>query len=267
MRLAVGCVALSSMHPRVALGLSSNLFYLGKHNPELQVLQYLPERMSIADARNLAVQWAINAECDYFFWLDDDTVLLEEQIISQLLHRLMDNPKIRMISPMYFVRGYPFKCMGFRPTGPNSAKLLEPGEELEMVNEQGLITGLRVIGNGCTMMTTEVVKRMELSALNREWYKTQKFHTEDAYFCYKAASVDPEFQCAIDTTITAAHLLGTDWVHGDNIRYQRLKVKLACAIDQDPSRYEILEKLVDEWNPDTTSEKLPLRLDSSIGRV
>lgn len=266
-KLAVCSVALSSMHPRVVLGLSSNMFYLGKHRPNIRVLQYLPERIAIDTARNLAIEWALGMDFDYFFWLDDDTVLLKEYIIYRLLEVLIENPKIRMVSPTYYVRGYPFKCMAFRPTGPHTSKLLEPGEELEMAGDNGLVMGLRAIGNGCTMMHLDVVKKMVQSTLSKQWYKTEKFHTEDAYFCAKAASVDPNFQCAIDTTITAAHLLGTDWVHADNVRYQRMKVRLACALDQDPKRYEQIESLLDEWKPKTKDIIMPFYLDHSMGRV
>jgi len=242
------------------------MFYLGKHMPDVEVVQYLPERFAIAHARNLGVELAIQAKCDYFFWLDDDTVLLNEQTIHRLLEVIIRKPKISMISPAYYIRSYPFRCMGFRPTGPHSFKLLEPNDEFEMADQEGIVMGLRAIGNGCTMFNMDIFTKMENACTNREWYKTNRPHTEDVFFCVKAASVDPLFQCAIDTTITAAHMKGMDWIHMDNIRYQRLKFKVACALSQDPSRYEALEKLVKEWDPKLEDVDTPLHLDNSLGR-
>ncbi len=266
MRLCIASVALSSMHPRVALGLSSNMFYLGKHKPDLECVEYLPERMAIASARNLAVKYALSAKCDYFFWLDDDTVLLDPHTIHRLLEVIVDRPKIRSISPTYYIRSYPYQCMAFRPTGPHTMILLEEGEEEEMADHDGIIMGLRAIGNGCTLLNMEIFKKMEASCASDEWFRTEKHFTEDAFFCSKAASVDPNWQCAVDTTVTAAHLLGVGWVHAANIRYCRLKYRLACALDQDPERYDTIEELLDEWKPKVSLEDMPLHLDSSLGR-
>jgi len=267
MKVMIASVALSSMHPKVSLGLSANMFHLGKHHPEIECVQYLPERISIHTSRNMGIDHAINLGCDYFFWLDDDTILLENHTISRLLEVMMKRPEIDQICPAYYVRSYPYVCMAFEATGETTMKLFEPGREDELTDEDGLITGLKAIGNGCTLIRMEIFKLLEISCSNKEWYRTGSNFTEDAFFCAKVASVKPDFQCAVDTTITAAHLLGTGWVHKDNLRYNRLKFRLACALSEDEGRYKVIEKLLDEWNPNTKDLAGPLMLDSSLGRI
>lgn len=264
MKLCVASVALSNMHPKVALGLSSNMFYLGKHKPDLEVVQMLPERFEIATARNVCIEYALERECDLFFWLDDDTILLTPEVLKTLIETMERRPEIYMLAPAYYVRSYPYRQMAFKPKDSNTMAMLEVGEARELMDEEGVVSGLSAIGNGCTLMNMEVFKRLTISRANKEWYRTGKYHTEDTYFCAKVKSVIPQFMCGIDMNVTAAHIIGNDWVDKENVRYKRLKYKLVHALKQDEGLLDKLELLVGEPR---TDGPYPVEIDASLGRM
>jgi len=233
----------------------------GKTRPDAEVILITPQRVEISTGRNIAVNRALLAGCDYIFFLDDDTIC-HPDTLDRLITRLETTPDIHMISPMYRIRGYPYRLMAFEEDGlPHKWKLLD---EPYKADTDGLIRCI-AIGNGCTMVRMDVYRRILAMGDNDEWYRTGKHHTEDAYFCAKARQAMPEFTCAIDTTFHADHMLGVTWINEDNLRWLRLKVRLVSALMKDPGLFDKVEALVSEEQD--IDQLAVLEYDGSIGRL
>lgn len=263
LKIAVGSVMLSNVHPHVASSLAAMLYYYGKKRPRDSLVLITPQRIEIASARNIAIDAAIKSGCDYFFWLDDDTVC-ESDTLVRLVKRLEKHQDIYMISPKYYVRGYPYSLMAFNGEG-NEWKL---GLDESSVSPRDGLYRCKAIGNGCTLTRMSVFTSMSISFREKEWYRTGKYHTEDVYFCAKAMSVIPDFKCAIDLTFSARHLLDVGWVDADNVEYNRLKYKLVAGIVEDPKRLDEVKALVDSWNLNIKEGNIDLiSLDGSLGKI
>lgn len=261
--MAVGSVMLANVHPHVAASLGVMLGKTGRLRPEMAVDIITPPRMEIATARNATIDIALARGHKYLFWLDDDTVCPPDTIV-RLLERLEANPDVYMICPKYYVRGYPFKLMGFIERGPNDWEMIDEAKDLP--DKDGLIRCV-AIGNGCTLYRMSIFEQMVISRQGREWYRTGKGHTEDAFFCAKAKTVIPDFICAMDTTFSAKHQLGTGWVDAENVDYTRLKFQIAKALVHHPERLEELKALVSSWPEEDVYPLDIYDYDGSLGRV
>jgi hypothetical protein len=264
MKLAVGTVMLDNVHPNVMSAFGAMMFRTGKEMPELEVVLLTPQRMEISTARNVAIEIAIQKECDLFFWLDDDTMCQSDTLV-RLIKRLEEHPEISAISPRYYVRGFPFYPMAFHSKECSESQWELKKDEIDTTGD-GLME-CRALGNGCTMTRMSVFKSLVQSCEAREWYRTGKGFTEDVYFAYKAVSVDPTFKCAVDLTLTAKHMLGTAWLDGDNVEYMRLRYKLAQVMVQDSSVLKKVHELLDAYSVDESKDLDVLNFDTSLGRV
>jgi hypothetical protein len=144
-------------------------------------------------------------------------------------------------------------------------------EEPYDISPDGLIR-CKAIGNGCTMMRMDVFRAIRAAGDNDEYFRTAKHHTEDAYFCAKAINIIPEFTCAIDSTFSADHMLGTAWLNERNVEYTRLKAKLVVGLSEDVFNTRLceLEAMVNRWYPnklELASLMEAMDYDGSLGRV
>lgn len=258
-------VQLNTIHPHVASAMAMMLGKFGKTRPNDELVLFTPQRVEIATGRNLAVMHALERECEYIFYLDDDT-MCHIDTLDRLIKRLEADETIHAICPMYRIRGYPYKVMLFQERKDAPGWEIPP--EPHVPGEDGLIR-CKAIGNGCTMIRTDVYRALMAAGDNNEWYRTGKFHTEDAYFCAKVLNIMPEFTCAVDTTFHADHMLGVTWLNEDNVRWLRLKAKLVDAIMKDESRLNDLEALYEGWDVGDSqiAEMDVLSYDGSIGRL
>ena len=262
-KTAIGSVMLANVHPHVAASFAVMLGRTGRERPEMECNIMTPARVEIASARNACIDLALRNNVDYFFWMDDDTQCPPDTIV-RLLDRLEKHPDIHMISPKYYVRGYPYKLMAFEVVSPLEWQLID---DKKMVPDADGLVRCAAIGNGCTLTRMSVFKELIVSKANREWYRTGKHHTEDAFFCAKAKSVIPEFTCAIDTTFTAKHQLGTTWLDADNVDFIRLKHRLVSALIDNPKRINDLEALIEGWGEVTPNGVAAMDFDGSLGRI
>jgi GT2 family glycosyltransferase len=261
--VVIGSVMLSNVHPHVSGALASMTGWLGRHRPEVEQVLITPSRVEIATARSLCIELAMQKKADYFFWLDDDTVCTADTL-QRLLERLETTPDIHMISPMYYVRGYPFKLMAFEETDRVMHwKLMDKPYKID---DDGLIRCI-ALGNGCTMVRMSVFEQIRALGDSTEWYRTGRHHTEDAYFCAKARTLIPDFTCAVDTTFSADHMLGIAYVNKDNHRYMKLKHKLVKAIQKDPTYLDALETMLISIKDDEETSLDVLDYDGSLGRL
>lgn len=264
MRIMVCSIQLNMVHPHVSSALAIMLGAFGKKHPDDELILFTPQRVDISTGRNMAVNLALERNCSYLFFLDDDT-MCHPDTLERLIKRLEDNPDIYMIGPMYRVRGYPYKLMAFVPRTDNIG--WELAVEPYDIGEDGIIR-YEAIGNGCTMVNTDVYRLLIAAGDNKEWYRTGQFHTEDSYFCSKVQNIKPDFKCAVDTSFTADHMLGVTWINEDNLKWLRLKARIVDAVMKEPGRLDEVQSLVDGWNVTGEPEGFAvLTYDGSIGRV
>lgn len=189
-----------------------------KQFPEADFLMYAPYRMSIDSMRNDAARIALEQECDYLMFIDDD-VLIPPDTFKMLVEANKD-----IIAGFTFIRGYPFHPMFFKERetfsdvdGRVRRHLSYHDEWQEDVQTDGLVeTG--AVGFSCVLINMDVVK-----ALHPPYFVTGPGHTEDVYFCLRAKSeLEPSPSIFVHTLVKTGHMLMPDIVSLDNVDKLRL---------------------------------------------
>jgi len=178
---------------------------LRMENPDCDFIFVGPRRVGIDKGRNLAVEIAIQNNIDYVFFYDDDTDLAPG-VLKQLLSRQKD-----AIGAAYFVRGYPFNLMAFEevPFTKDEAAVVGNGVKWSLMQDfedkicpDGLLGPLKAIGNGCSLIKTEVFRMVP-----KPWFKTGEHFTEDVYFYGKAHDHIANFEVWMDMNCDCGHML------------------------------------------------------------
>jgi len=189
-------------------------YKLAKDNPEFQFILFTPYRVTIADFRNRAAEAALEVGAEYVMFIDDDAILLR---FPSAFKKLRDWDK-HIVSPVYYVRGYPFHPMFFKHADDPS--MISVGKGLEFYDdfrESGKIAknGLlevQALGCHCTLIKTEV-----FSALEKPFFLTAMHNTEDVYFCMKCRDYIENIEIFIDTNHSVGHLLDPLWIDDSNV--------------------------------------------------
>lgn len=193
-------------------------YKLAKDNPDFQFLLFTPYRMAIADFRNAAADAALDIGAEYLMFYDDDAIFLN---FPDAFKKLRERDK-HIISPIYYVRGYPFHPMFFKNS--EDPDLIKLGKGLEFyddfrecgkIQEDGLLE-VAALGCHCTLIKTEV-----FPALERPYFLTGMSNTEDVYFCMKCRDYIENIEIFIDTNETVGHTLDPIWVDDSNVELIR----------------------------------------------
>lgn len=149
-------------------------------------------------ARNILMQSAVDAGCDYIFFLGDDTIPQGDAIV-RLLRRLQDNPEIDMVTGMYWTKGW--------PTSPYIWRGIQRGPYLDW--KYGEFFEIDFAGCDCLLIRLSP----EVKALGPEWFSTnwswdeqpapQLLATEDFYFYTKAREAGLKLWC--DSLVQCIH--------------------------------------------------------------
>jgi len=175
-----------------------NMFYkLGKDLPNWDVIFSGPWRMPIDVARNRAAKVALEEECDYLFFYDDDMVT-HPAVVERLLKHV-EREEIHIISAKVFIRGRPFNTMIFRFDDPDKLGLFEP--KPEDIDENGLVK-CGAVGCASTLIDTQLFKMTP-----EPWFLTGAHNTEDVYFCMKAADHISGIEIRMDMNTECGHML------------------------------------------------------------
>lgn len=193
-------------------------YRLAQDNPDYKFILYTPYRMTIANFRDSAAEFACELEAKYVMFIDDDAVLNDHPSMFKELKDKIDNDENKhIIMPVTYVRGYPFHPMFFKfSTDP---ELIKEGKVLEFyddfkeqpVDENNL---LKVAAIGCH---TCLIKTEVFYALDKPYFKTAMNHTEDVYFCMKCHDYIENIGIYIATDVNSGHLLDPLWVDDKNV--------------------------------------------------
>ena len=150
---------LYNVHPIVYSSQLSMIYRTGKNLPHWEMIFFSPVRMPIDAARNQAVQHALQLECDYLFFYDDD-MYLHPDVIERLLNRM--NDKTHVIMARCYIRGFPFHPMIFKYEIKDEKK--EPFKVMNhyidyksSVRKDGLVE-VDAVGCACTMIDVKLLK-------------------------------------------------------------------------------------------------------------
>lgn len=189
-----------------------NLAYrMGKEEDDFMLFNGY--RMAIDTFRNKAADIALGNDMDYLMFLDDD-VLVPSYTYSQLLRCDKD-----VVTPLVYIRGYPFKTMMFKNTIKDGVNILDHYEDWE---EKVLPNGMlecSAIGCSCVLIKVSLLKQLKEKLGNLPFFHTGQNYTEDVYFCMKARELlDNDVSIFVDTTIKAGHLLDQEIVAFDTLK-------------------------------------------------
>lgn len=166
-------------------------------------------RMSIDRFRNEAAKIALQQECDYLMFLDDD-VLVPSDTYSRLKARDLD-----IVTPVVYIRGYPFRPMFFKAIQVGEALALDHYNEWKEAEIKDGLLEVAAVGFSCCLIKCELLKKVPPA-----WFVTGTNHTEDVYFCMKARQCGTP-TIGVDTTLLAGHMLDPEFVAEQTVEHLR----------------------------------------------
>lgn len=206
MKTLIGINTLTSIDQFVYSNHIHFAYRLGRMHPDTEFILFTPPRMSIDAMRNCAARMALEQECDYLMFIDDD-VLIPFDTYKHLVSRNVD-----IVAGWTQIRGGDFPNMFFRYDKPreDGGKVLVNYKDFEKP-EDGLLR-VAAVGFSCVLIKTEVLKKVE-----PPFFVTGPFNTEDVYFCLKAEHSIPDLGIYVDLNIHTEHKLDSIFVSPDNV--------------------------------------------------
>src|ERR1700691_1836821 len=192
MKTFIGINTLTQLDQTIYANHMAFFYRLGKNRPNDIFILNTPRRMSIDRMRNLSAKMALESECDYLMFVDDDVV-----IPVDLFDRLVAADK-DIIAGWTIIRGYPFENMFFRYD-----------DKKNLTNVRGIERKSGVIDVDAIGFSAALIKVDLLRKIPPPWFVTGPTNTEDIYFCIKARQYVPDATICVDTNCETAHIVGT----------------------------------------------------------
>ena len=206
MKTIIGINNLTAVN-QLAYSNHMQFFYrLGRNTKDTFIL-FNPARMSIDNMRNTCAKLAMEYECDYLMFIDDDVLVPLDNKITVYEKLIAHNKEV--IAGVTLVRSYPFRPMIFDWESKDSRFHFMDYEE--HINDEGLVE-CDAVGFSCVLIKVSLLKK-----LNPPFFITGPNHTEDIYFCHKVRRKYPDFKFYVDPTIRTSHILGADIISPNNL--------------------------------------------------
>lgn len=167
--------------------------------------------MSIDNMRNAAAKAALELECDYLMFIDDD-MILHPDTFESLLAADKD-----IVMALTFIRGGEFPPMFFkRVPKENGYDLTHFHDWEDHIDEKGLVE-CAAIGFATVLIKTSILKQLEAP-----YFLTAGGHTEDVYFCCRAkAEIGEHVSIFVDTKVPTGHLVESEIAHVSTVKKLR----------------------------------------------
>lgn len=213
--------------------------YNARKYPDSQFFLYTPHRQSIDRSRNEAAVQAMQLECDYLMFIDDD-ILIPKDAFEKLKEADKD-----IIAALVYLRGYPFHTMAFKQLETSIDGRLQLGyydDWEDNKDEDGLIK-LAAVGFSCCLIKVDI-----LNALQPPFFITGTNNTEDVYFCLRTRELSPNPSIYLHPDIKCGHMLNPEPIEYDTrklqIEYCEGLVKMLNPItkDQNPRNKEYIKR-------------------------
>jgi hypothetical protein len=211
MKILIGINCLTSVE-QIAYANHLQLFYnLGKRHPDWTVLINTPRRMSIDRMRNASAKIALEFECDYLMFIDDD-VIVPIGCIEQMIERDVD-----IVAGWTIIRGWPFDNMFFKLDESKNLRNYE-------VERGPGIVDVDAVGFSCALIKCSLLKK-----IRPPYFVTGPYNTEDIYFCVKAKDTVPDCSIIVDCGIETAHIMGPEviapWNREEYTKYYKAQYR------------------------------------------
>lgn len=192
--------------------------------------QYSPLRFSVADARNLIVEMAVQGDHEWLFFIDHDTILPPTTLLKINEYMLAGEPPV--VGGLYFTKSIPSEPLVYRGNGTSHYRSWHLGDKV-------WVTGM---GMGCTLIHVSLLRavwedsepyqlrgtqaRRVFESPATQWYDPEKggWHsssgTEDLFFLNRVIEGDylrkagwakyakKKYPFLVDTSIFCTHI---DW--------------------------------------------------------
>lgn len=134
-----------------------------------------PEGYDSDEARNMIVQYAMEANARWI-WMVDDDVLPPNTAVQRLMHSMIGKPEVMASAGIYYSKSDIPQPVVFEGRGTGPYWDWKRGEVFELPDGG-------FIGTGCMLIKTEAFSKIE-----RPWFRNidgPDKSTDDAYFCAK----------------------------------------------------------------------------------
>jgi len=181
-------------------------FRLGRNTND-DFIFFHPERFSIDNARTQAANYAMELECDYIYFIDDDMIL------SPNTYKSLKACDADVAMAHTYIRGYPFDVMFFkieeqkkniRNFSGMDRRLIHYNDWENHIDESGLVE-CHAVGFACALL-----KVKNLLEIPPPFFVTGPQQTEDVYYCMKLKYHKPESRIVVDTKVPTGHLLSPE---------------------------------------------------------
>ena len=200
--LAIPCYG--DVPPEVLEDYMRLAYYLGRRYQEWDFILGIKSKTEQFRARITLGMAAIQAGCEFIFWLDDDQILDWKGEIGpsqayEILHRLIEhmdaNPRAGIIGGLYYQREgacFPVLMHGPKHEGGPCTFLME--EEIERKLQK-----VDVQGGGVMLMRCEA-----LAQIPQPWWEPEHQFGTDIQICRKMAEL--EWEVWSDTSLEVGHI-------------------------------------------------------------
>jgi hypothetical protein len=241
MKTLIGVNCLENINSQVYASHIDFFLKTKKAYPDDEFLFFTPYRMSIDNMRNMAAKIALEHNCDYLMFIDDD-VLVHPETYKSLREADKD-----IIMALTYIRSHPYHPMFFREertftdeNGKIKKEIVFYEDYLNKVDEKGIVD-VEAIGFSCALIKMELVKH-----LNPPYFVTGAGHTEDVYFCLKCKYTFDNVSIAVDTKVPTSHLIMQSAVTFSNVEELRKEHDIENPIGKE--RFDRVKKIVAEMN-------------------
>jgi len=174
-------------------------YRLGRQYPEDQFFFMTPPRMSIDRMRNESAKIALDQECDYLMFIDDD-VLVPITAYRDLVEMMTLGYDVA--AGVVIIRGYPYDVMLFKEEYKNGRLGLPRFNDYkEHINDDGFSVNCGAVGFSCVLISVSLLKKIK-----PPYFVTGTRNTEDIYFCIKAKVQVPGVKIGATLKVNCGHL-------------------------------------------------------------
>lgn len=203
MKVLVGVNTLNSIDQATYASHTKMWYYMGKNYPTWSMISCTPQRMSIDRMRNFCGRSAMEFDCDYLVFIDDDVVVPEDCI-----PRLISHDK-DIVAGVTIVRGYPYHPMIFNFSDKDNHYM---DNYLELASPNTGLVACDAVGFSCVAIKTSLLKKVELP-----FFVTGINYTEDVYFCQIVKQQVANVGIFADSTILTAHKKDAEYIQPEHV--------------------------------------------------
>lgn len=213
----VGVNTLTSVDQYVYSNHCQFWYRLGKVCPDDKFIFYTPARMTIDRMRNSAAKIALEQECDYLMFIDDD-VIIPHTSYNDLKEGITVGYDV--IAGVTVVRGYPYNFMVFKEDNKGGLRFYN---DLYDINNNNSNNGNnKYIDCDAVGFSLVLIKCETLKKLQPPFFVTGSKHTEDIFFCMKLKHYLKEIRIGVIPHLKTAHMGERRAYHPDNREYYKI---------------------------------------------